>query len=63
MKEKLKKIWFNLTHVKCDYCKQAVEQYYDSWMFPIKEYKGSKICLGCVRKLPNQERIVYIKQN
>ena len=56
---KIKKWWFRLTHIKCNYCKEPVETYYDAWMFPIEEYKGERICMDCIKKLPNQKNIVY----
>ena len=61
MVNKFKKWWFKITHVKCNYCNLPVEQYYDAWMFPIdtKEYKGSKICSCCIKKLKDQKNIIY----
>ncbi len=61
MIEKIKKWWFKISHVKCDYCKEPVEIYYDAYLFPIEgEYKGNRICEKCIKKL-DQKNIVYIK--
>lgn len=63
MIENLKKWWFRISHIKCDYCKEPVEEYYDAYLFTqIKEYKGNCICLDCIKKLPNQKNISYTKQ-
>lgn len=61
MKEKIKKWWFKISHVKCDYCKEPVEIYYEAYLFPIEEYKGNRICEKCIKNLPDQKNIVYIK--
>lgn len=53
----LKRWWFRISHIKCDYCKEPVEEYYDAYLFTqIKEYKGHCICLDCIKKLPNQKK-------
>ena len=51
MIKRFKKWWFNFTHVKCDYCKTPIKLYYDAYLFPIKEYKGHKICIDCIKEL------------
>jgi hypothetical protein len=61
MIEKIKKWWFRITHIKCDYCKEPIEEYYDAFLFPVKEYKGNCICINCIKKLPKQKNIVYPK--
>lgn len=55
---KFKNWVFKVTHVKCDYCKEPVKQYYDAYIFPIKEYKGDRICTSCLKKL-NSEEIIF----
>ena len=58
MFEKLKNFWFNLTHVKCDYCKTPVKEYYDAFSFGVPEYKGNRICIECIEKLPKKRNII-----
>lgn len=61
MKNKFKNWWFNISHVKCDYCKKPVELYYDAYLFPVKEYKGDRICIECIGKIPLNENEKIIK--
>jgi len=60
---KFKKWWFGLTHVKCNYCKEPLEEYYDACLFPIENWKGNIICKDCIKKeskLSKNETIIYI---
>jgi hypothetical protein len=63
MIEKIKKWWFRITHIKCDYCKEHVEEYYDAFLFSVNEYEGHRICIDCIKKLPNQKNIDYGKSS
>jgi hypothetical protein len=60
LKFKFKTWWFNLTHVKCNYCQKPVSVYYDAYLFniSIQDYKGDKICIDCINKLPNRKDII-----
>jgi hypothetical protein len=60
MIDKLKKWWFKVTHVKCDYCKEPCDVWYEAYLFPVKEYKGMKICTKCIDELPSQENIIRV---
>ena len=55
MTEKIKKWWFKISHVKCDYCKEPVAEYYDAYLFTVPEYKGDRICLKCIEQLSKQK--------
>lgn len=54
--EKLKKWWFKVTHMKCDYCLEPCKVWYEAYMFPIKEYKGVCMCKKCVEDLMKTEK-------
>ena len=62
MIKKFKKWWFNHTNIKCDYCKKPVDIYYDAYLFPVKDYKGDKICIECIGNIPlsEKEKIILI---
>lgn len=55
MIKKIKEWWFRISHVKCDYCKEPVDYFYDAYAFSIDEYKGDRICLSCIKKLPKKK--------
>ena len=60
MIDKLKKWWFKITHIKCNYCKQPCEIWYEAYCFPIREYKGNVICPKCIDELPDQDKIIRV---
>lgn len=62
MLKKIRQWWFNISHVKCDYCKKPVDVYYDAYLFPVKEYKGNRICKECISKIPlgKNEKVIIL---
>jgi hypothetical protein len=58
--KRIKKWWFRITHVKCDYCKEPVETYYEAYLFPLKKYKGAFICSKCIHTEEMTEPVVNL---
>jgi hypothetical protein len=60
--KKLRQRIMRYHRVRCDYCKQKVDVWYEAYLFPVPEYKGIAICKPCIDKLPDQKNIIWVNE-
>lgn len=53
----IKTWWKERSKVKCNYCDQRTEIWYEAYMFPIKKYKGVVVCPNCVQKTCDEANV------